>query len=110
MSRVVLTPKAVGETRRYEFDFVSQLLSGVTISGQTVTAAVFAGVLDVGTVASDILDQGPWSHNTSVYQRITAGTAGVIYELTCTITTSDSQTLTIKGYLAVLNPDDTALS
>lgn len=110
MSRVVLKPKAVGETERYEFDFVSQLASGETISTQTVTAAVYAGVLDEDTVASDILSGSPWDYQTSVFQRITAGTAGVIYELTCTITTSNSQTLVIKGYLAVLNPTGTDVS
>lgn len=110
MSRVVLKAKAVGDTRREEFNFLSLLAAGETISTQTVAAVVYAGVLPVGEVASDILDGTPWDYQTSVFQRVTAGTAGVIYELTCTITTSNSQTLVIKGYLAVLNPTGTDVS
>jgi len=110
MSRIVLKAKSVGETNRYEFDFLSQLASGETISTQTVVASVFAGVLPDGELASDIIEGSPWKHNTSVYQRITAGVAGVIYKLTTTITTSASQTLILEGYLAVLNPEGSDVS
>jgi len=110
MSRIVLKAKSVGETNRYEFDFISQLASGETISTQTVVASVYAGELPDGELASDIILGSPWKHNTSVYQRITAGVAGMIYKLTTTITTSLSQTLIIEGYLAVLNPEGSDVS
>lgn len=107
MSRTVLKSKAVGETVKYEFNFLSLLAAGETISSETVSIAVYAGT---DLVPADMLDGDPWSAGTSVYQRITAGEVGVIYEVTVTVVTSTAQTLTIVSYLAVLTPEGSDMS
>ena len=107
MSRQVLEAKSVGETLRYEIDFLSQLASGETITSVTTTMSVFAGT---DSTPSDMLVDVPWYSGTTVYQRITAGTAGVIYLLTATVNTSLSQVLIIYGYLAVLTPTGSDVS
>lgn len=101
MIRVELTPKLVGETEIYQFDFAGRLGSGVTISTQACTASVYSGT-DVAPSA--IISGSATASGSVVSQKITAGTAGVIYEITCTITTSDGQTLQLMGYLAVVPP------
>ncbi len=107
MSRLVLPAKAIGETVRYELDFLSQLASGETISTVTVTCSVFAGDDDA---PEDLILGLPWYSSTRVYQRVTGGTAGVIYLLTATITTSLSQTLVMYAYLATLTPSGSDVS
>lgn len=98
-TRQTLQPKFSGETVKYEFDFAGQLASGETISTQTVTAAVYSGT---DASPSSIISGSASASGSVVTQAITAGTIGVIYELTCTITTSASQTLIITGYLPII--------
>ena len=107
MSRLVLPAKAIGETVRYELDLLSQLATGETISTVTVTCSVFAGDDDA---PEDLILGLPWYSSTRVYQRVTGGTAGVIYLLTATITTSLSQTLVMYAYLATLTPSGSDVS
>lgn len=80
------------------FPFISQLAIGETISTQAVVATVYTGV-DV--TPSAIVSGSAAASGTDVTQTITAGVAGVIYKLVCTITTSLGQTLQLPGYLAV---------
>lgn len=98
-ARVDLPPKLVGETETYEFDFSSRLASGETISTQVVTAAVYSGT---DATPANIISGLASASGAIVSQKITAGTVGVIYELTCTITTSANQTLLLTGYIAVV--------
>lgn len=102
MSRAVLPPKIVGEEKDYDFDFISRLGSGETISTQVVTASVYSGT---DSSPSSILSGSATANGTRVTQLTTAGTAGVIYKLVCTITTSAGQTLVMPAYLAVLTPE-----
>lgn len=99
MSRVELPPKLVGETKLYYFDFSSQIDSGVTLSTATVTAATFSGT---DASPSSIISGSATISSAVVSQKITAGTLGVSYELTCTVTTSDGQTLLMVGVLPVI--------
>ena len=98
-NRVNLPSKLVSELRRYQFDFASKLASGETISTQTCTAAVYSGT---DASPSSIISGSASASGSVVSQNITAGTAGVVYELTCTITTSATRTLLLVGYLAVV--------
>lgn len=99
--RADLAPKVVGSTQNYSFDFTSRLGVGETISTQTCTAAVYSGT---DASPSSIINGAATKSGAVVTQSITAGTEGVIYKMTCTITTSLSQTLVQIGYLAVV-PD-----
>ena len=102
MNRADLPPKLVGETKTYTFDFSSELAVSETISTQVVAATVYSGT-DVSP--SSIISGSATASGAVVSQKITAGTLGVIYELLCTITTSNSQTLQQAGYLVVI-PDE----
>lgn len=98
-TRPQLPAKFVGETQIYQFDFAGQLIETETISSQTVTCATYSGT----DVSPQLLVSGSASASSSVVsQMITGGVLGVLYELTCTIVTSLSQTLQQKGYLAVV--------
>ena len=96
--RVQLAPKLVGETATYQFDFSSLLAVGETISTQSVAATTYSGT---DAAPSSIISGSASASGAVVSQKITAGTVGVIYQLTCTITTSAGQTLLLAGYLAV---------
>ena len=102
MSRVTLEPKYGAEIQKQVFDFASDLAVGETISTQTVTATVYSGT-DANPAA--IISGGASASGTKVTQTITGGFTGVIYVLTCTITTSLSQTLKLVGYLLILPPE-----
>ena len=99
MSTVTFPTKYVGETKKLVFDFISLLASGETISTQVVAAAVWSGV---DATPSSLISGSATASGTKVTQAVTDGVAGVIYKLTCTITTSAGQTLILIGYLPVL--------
>lgn len=101
MSTFVTFPvKFVAEDIFLDFDFISDLDTGETISSSTVTASTFSGddatpeniISGADTVSGDI-----------VTQKIIDGTAGVIYLITCTIGTSAGATKIMQGYLAVIS-------
>lgn len=98
-SRVDFAPKLQGATQKYTFDFSSLLGVGVTISTQVVTAATYAGT---DASPSSIISGSATASGAIVTQVLTAGTTGVTYQLTCQITTSDSQTLQLIAYLPVI--------
>lgn len=97
--RADLSPKLVGETKVYSFDFSSALAVGETVSTQVVTAAVYSGV---DASPSSLISGLASASGAVVSQKITGGVLGVLYELLCTITTSLGQTLLLSGYLAVI--------
>ncbi len=98
-SRLVFDPKYVGETVVENFDFISKLASGETISGvPTVTATVWSGVdANPGNIVSGAASVA----GTVVSQKLTAGVAGVLYLLKCTAGTSAGQTLILEALLFV---------
>ena len=98
-SRVTFPPKLQGSTQNVTFDFISLLAVGETISTKTVTNTVYSGV---DASPSAMISGSASSSGTIVTQAITAGVVGVIYYLTCTITTSASQTLVLTGFLTVI--------
>ena len=99
MSRVILSPKLVGETKTITFDFTSMLAVGETISTKSTAASVFSGV---DGSPSNVISGAASNSGAVVSQGVTGGVAGTIYNLLCTITTSTSQTLILGGFLAVL--------
>lgn len=98
MSRDSWQPKQASATKSYIFDFISDLSVGETISGATVTATVWSGT---DPSPSSIISGAASISGTQVSQKLTAGVAGNIYAVTCTATTSLSQTLVRSAYLVV---------
>lgn len=96
--RVDFPPKPSGVTDLYVFDFISALLSGETISTQSVAASVYSGV---DASPSTIISGSATASGTKVTQKVTGGVTGVIYNLICTITTSLGRTLQLGAYLAI---------
>lgn len=101
MTLIVLPSKAVGETLPVTFNFLDLLAFGESITGATVAATVFSGT---DASPSDVLSGLPVTSTVDAVQVVTGGVAGVIYELTCTVTTSDSNVLTKSARLAVITP------
>lgn len=99
LNQAYFNPKLQGETATYQFDFSSRLNTGVTISTQSVAASVYSGT---DASPSSIISGSATASGSIVSQKITAGTVGVVYQLLCTITTSDGQTLQMAGFLAVV--------
>ena len=98
-SHVVLDAKQAGSTEPRVFPFTSRLSVGETISSATVTAAVYSGV---DASPSNIISGAASVSGALVTQTLTAGTAGVIYRLTCSATTSLSNIFVITAFLAVI--------
>ena len=94
-------PKLVGATQDVVFEFLGELAVGETISTATVTAAVYSGT---DASPSSLISGSASASGTQVSQKLTGGEEGVIYKLTCTVTTSASNTLVSTGFLAVI-PD-----
>lgn len=97
--RVVFPTKTVGESATLAFPFASRLGVGVTISTKVVTCTVYSGV---DAAPANVISGAAGSSGSDVTQKVTGGVLGVIYYLLCTITTSDSQTLELAGFLAVV--------
>lgn len=102
MSREILGAKAHAETRNQVFDFASRLAIGETISTASVAATVHSGT---DASPSSLISGSASISGTKVTQKIAAGTEGVTYLLTCTVTTSAGQTLLLSGYLNVVPSD-----
>lgn len=99
MSRIVLPSKQQGETKTYAFDFASFLANGETLSTASVTATVYSGV-DVSPSA--IVSGSASISGTTATQLLTAGVVGVVYDVSCAVTTSAGQTLRLTGYVAIV--------
>ena len=99
MSRVVLETKQSGETRTEIFDFASRLALGETLSTASTTATVYSGT---DASPSAVISGAASISGTQVSQKLTAGTVGVTYLLTCTVTTSTSQTLILYAFLSIV--------
>ena len=95
--RIVFESKLVGETKDYAFPF--SLPVGVTISSAVTTAAVYSGT---DASASSLIDGAVSISGATVTQSLTAGTAGVLYDLLCSATLSDGQLLQLSAYMAVI--------
>ena len=98
MSRVIFAGKGPNETLNQVFNFASRLAASETISTKVVTATVYSGT-DASPGA--LISGAATSSGAAVTQAITGGQLGVVYLLTCAITTSAAQTLRLSGYLVI---------
>lgn len=102
LGQAYFNPKLLGETSILTWDWASRLPDpSVTISTAVVTATVYSGT---DASPSSMISGSASISGKNVTQKVTGGTLGVVYELLCTITTSDGQTLQMPGFLAV-TPD-----
>lgn len=97
--RTIFDAKYQGATKTLTFDFTSALGASETISTATTSATTFSGT---DASPASIISGSATISGKTVTQKITAGTSGVSYNLTCEITTSLGQTLQMQGYLAVI--------
>ena len=92
-------PLLPSETQTLKVDFGDEMAVGETISTQSVAATVFSGT---DSSPSSIISGSASVSGTEVSQKIAApASAGNIYTLTWTITTSLSQTLKKSGLVAI---------
>jgi methylmalonyl-CoA mutase cobalamin-binding subunit len=99
MSQAIFPAKLSTETHLLTFDFSNDLPAAVTISTQVVTAAVYSGV---DASPSSLISGSASDSAQIVTQLVTGGVSGTTYLLTCTITTSDSQTHAKQGFLTII--------
>lgn len=95
MTRFESAPKGVSESRKLVADFVGLLASGVTISSETVSQAVYSGASSTVTLGAAAIS------GSQVTALVSGGTAGVLYQLTFQATLSDGQVLRMTTILAV---------
>ena len=96
--RAILDVKEAATPSSALFSFALDLSAGETISSASVAATVYSGT-DV--TPSAIISGAATISGGEVTQTLVNGTEGVVYLLTCTATTSASDTLTRTGYLVV---------
>ena len=99
MNRVTLENKTSGETRIETFDFTSALSASETISTASVAATVYSGT---DTSPSSVVSGTATISGQTVTQKVTGGVLGVVYLLTCTITTSLGQTVRLGAFLGIV--------
>lgn len=99
MNRVTFQGKFISETKTLIFDFLSLLALGESISTTSVSAAVYSGT---DSSPSSLISGAAAVSGSKVTQKITGGVVGVVYLVTCSVTTSTGQTLKQSGYQVVL--------
>lgn len=102
MPRVTIPAKMRGETRTWLVDFTGLFASpGDTISTQTVSASVYSGV---DANPTGVLSGSASHSGLVVSQKLTLGTIGVVYYLTCLATSSAGEVIEVSTFLAIV-PD-----
>lgn len=95
--RVVLQGKYAGDIRNFTFDFSSYLAVAEVISGATMVANLYTGILGIPLV---VLVLG---NTTSVVTVSTSGgDVGNVYDLVVTATTNVGQRLSLNAFLPIL--------
>lgn len=95
--------KITTEVKSLSFDFSQVLASGETLSTSTCTVIVVDGT---DATPSNLLSGGTSIIGNKIYQQVHNGTAGVIYRLIATVTTSAGNTLVALGDLPVYSADE----
>lgn len=96
--RTLFEPKAPTSSFQAVFDFALDLAIGETLSAASTTATCYSGS---DTSPSSLISGSASVSGKQITQKIIGGVSGNVYLLTCTATTSLSQTLVREGYLAV---------
>ena len=100
LGQAYFNPKLLGETAILTWNWASKIIDpAVTISTAVITSTVYSGT---DASPSSMISGSATISGYNVTQKITGGVLGVVYQLLCTITTSDGQTLQMPGFLAVV--------
>lgn len=99
MSTVVEASKLLGETLTIKFDVDSRLEVGETLATAVCGVEVFSGT---DASPSSMLSGTASISGAVVSQKITGGTSGVVYTLTCAVRTSLNNILLNQAKIAVL--------
>ena len=101
MSSLTIFPsKALLSNIFVDFDFLSALTTGETITGASVLASVFSGT---DPTPQNIVVGAATVDGSIVTQEITGGIQGVLYLLNCQIVTSLANIKILQGNLAILS-------
>lgn len=95
MERIIIPPKAQGESMLVRFPFTLPL--GASITAKAVAATVYSG-----TDAAPNIISGSSIDGDEVKVVLFSGVLGVIYDILCTATISDGQVMQKAAYLAVV--------
>jgi hypothetical protein len=98
------SPKAITERVPLSFDFADQLVVGETLSGPAFAVRATRG-LDGNPSA--LLTGAPAIVGSVVQHLVTGGVLAELYEVTCTVNSSNSQILVLRGVLPIRDPSDT---
>jgi hypothetical protein len=96
--RSIMQSKKAGETITYQFNFQASLAANETIIGSTSQCKVYQGIDPLPEL---LLQNNPNPIGVIVYQTITGGIVGVVYEIVVTITTSLNNIIEQTGALAI---------
>lgn len=99
MITVVNPSKTPGSIITIQFNFISELINGASISGATLDVEVLSGV-DASPAA--ILDGSYTTSGGIVFQKLTGGVPGVIYQVTCFATLSNGNLPAIQTKIAIV--------
>lgn len=104
MNQIIFPPKAVGETQPYTINFSDRLQFGEAINGASVALSVFSGTDP--TPSGLLSGVASFDAAGNVTQTLTAGLAGVIYNVVFIVTGTNSHNYIKVGQLAVLSNSD----
>lgn len=104
MNQLIFDAKGVGETQPYTVNFSDRLQFGETINGAAVSVTVFSGT--DASPNSMLSGTATYDAYGNVTQVLTAGTVGVIYNITYTVTGTGSHNYVKVGQLAVISDSD----
>lgn len=97
--RATFGPKVAAQQLLLSFDFISYLSGSEIISTPVVTCTVWSGV---DANPSAMISGSATVSGSIATQKVIGGVPGVIYYLTCQVSTGLGQVLTQSGFLAVL--------
>ena len=99
--RSVINAKTTSATEDAVFDFANQYVAGETVASGSVTAIVYSGT---DATPSAVLSGAGVASGSKFTQKVTAGTEGVVYLLTCTTTSSSGKVRSLEGFLVIVPP------
>lgn len=104
MNQLIFDAKAVGELQPYIVNFSDRLQFGEGINGAAVAVSVFSGT----DASPNSMLSGAASFDAAgnVTQNLTAGIAGVIYNVVFIVTGTNSHNYVKVGQLAVVSNSD----
>lgn len=103
---LLLPSKQVADIITAVFPFQNQMAYGEVINGANITVVVYTGTdPSPGNILSGLPNYISYG-GLSVGQVLFKGASGNIYLVTCTVSTTLSNTFACQGYLAVINVAD----